>query len=411
MAKIKQNIIQQTKNQNNYLYPDTYHDKIPVHQLPSELNLQHKKDHLDTYASSVSIVDTQTVTVQKYNSDINSLRNIAGEIVGGRIADCGKKIVASKNTVDIVNYSKSYYYSGLEHCGSVWVCPVCNYKISKYRAEQIHNTVSNIRAGCGSVGMMVLTAPHHRWTNLQDSLDVVINSWRKVKSGRKFIELKQKYNYIGDIRVLQTTWGKNGWHNHLHILLSAYCDEIELEAFAGKLFELWQDKVQKADFKRPNKQGYKFTVVYDEHGISNYICTGGIADEMTNVRRAKDGNRTPFEILQDIKDNKGNTEQDIRLFREYATFFKGKKQLTWSKGMKNDYCDLKDKKDEQIVKDETRGNIVLSLSKNVFKSIVKADIRVDVLNEFALNGIKGVLKLLKAHGIKFKYKPKQKLIL
>ena len=68
------------------------------------------------------------------------LRDIAGSIMNDqRVCKCGKVPTASKVKVNRHINSSKAHYSGLQTCGSVWVCPVCASKTSEKRRLELSN--------------------------------------------------------------------------------------------------------------------------------------------------------------------------------------------------------------------------------------------------------------------------------
>ena len=59
-----------------------------------------------------------------------------------------------------------------------------------------------------------------------------------------------------------------------------------------------------------------------------------MADEVTkgHIKKGKEGSATPWDLLRQSEEG---CEQSGRLFQVFAEAFKGKRQLSWSKGLKS----------------------------------------------------------------------------
>jgi hypothetical protein len=118
---------------------------------------------------------------------------------------------------------------------------------------------------------------------------------------------------------------------------------------------------------------------------SSYVSKWGLADELTksNKKTGKTGSKTPWDFLRDIKKDKNSSS--VGLFQDYAKAFKGKSQLTWSKGLKK-YFSLEEKTDQQLVDEkEKEARIIGAINPDIWKKICKDKKRGEVL-ELARSG-------------------------
>ena len=389
---------------NNFLYMTKIIQKYKKYNSQKE---RLKKRSLDSIASRVAKPQPQTVTKESKRNLFYKTRIIAGEIVGGRQCTCGRKIMQFRNinpdkTAKIMkSQDDKSYYSGLETCGSVWACPVCSLKISTHRALEVKNVINNVISGGGNVYMATFTVPHYIFNSLKDTTTIVTDVWRKIKTVRKFRELKEKYNFIGDIRTLEVTHGKNGWHPHLHILSCCNTSNENMEKFIAELFILWKKYVAEKNIGECSLNAFKMEKVYDGDGASEYITKWSAASELVkgNQKDGKSG-RTPFQILNDIAlESSESIEKDKSLFQEYARVFKGKRQLTWSKDFKKNYCDYDEKTDEEIAKEEQGGTLVLKIHQDVWSKIVNKHLESRILNVYDSSGVDGITPYLTSKGV------------
>ena len=65
-----------------------------------------------------------------------------------------------------------------------------------------------------------------------------------------------------------------------------------------------------------------------------------------HIKKGKAGGETPFDLLRAVLADK-NDKQAAALFAEFAKAFKGKRQLSWSNGLKAKF-NLVEKDDEEL---------------------------------------------------------------
>jgi len=235
-------------------------------------------------------------------------------------------------------------YRNLIVCERLWICAVCAATISERRRLELSAAVE--QSGLYTA-MATFTLRHNKRTHLEKSLDGVLSSYRALKSGKAWQLFKQEYGWVGDVRSLEVTYGKHGWHPHIHAMMF-FQDELSNTALAG------MEKALKRRFKAIlERSGHSatlrsgVTVRADDQYKKDYIAKYGrmpeidldsrgwtVAHEVAkaNVKVAKtDKGRTPWQLLLDY--GLGD-KQAAKLFIEYAQVFKGRNQLVWSRGLR-----------------------------------------------------------------------------
>lgn len=341
------------------------------------------------------------------------LRSKAAEIIGGRLAKCGKiPFKKSAKYVDVIcKDQKHYYYSGLVSCGSVWACPVCSLKISQHRAEKLTYYLKHIQTETNyKIGFLTLTIRHNLSENLRENKHSVLNIWRNITKSRKYRELSKKYKILGNIRALEVKFSfSTGWHPHLHILFIADENQENLEKFNKEIINIWIQ--EHAENSKAEKTGQKYVPVLCEKGISEYITKYSAADEITRSY-IKTGQKdkfsfTPFDMLQYIENNEFNKALEDNVnklknkFREFVENFKATKQLTYSRSLLLLFNNLIDNKtDEEIVTEKQENEkIVLSIEKTIFEKIIKYKIEADILNIIQFENTNNLILFLREFGI------------
>lgn len=249
-----------------------------------------------------------------------------------RVNNCLKKRI-SKDKGVIVKYNsvtKAACYSNLQACGSVWNCPVCAAKISEQRRSELKQGIARHRKNGGYVYLLTLTNSHHFGDNLVQLMEGQKKALKYLWSDRKSKEYFAEIGKVGHITANEVTHGKNGWHPHMHILM--FFDEAvdikELQTFISKY---WQHCCKKAKLKKPSlDHGCDIT---DGSFADRYVSKWGLEEEMTkgHIKKGREGGNTPFDLL---RLSEGGCEESGRLFQKYSAAYKGKRQLSWSKGLK-----------------------------------------------------------------------------
>lgn len=285
------------------------------------------------------------------------------------------------------------YYSGLHTCGSVWVCPVCAAKISERRRLELLAALESANAQGLHASLLTLTVPHYAHTDVNHLLGMVRYLTERFWSGRSRASLELP-GYVGQVRALETTYGLNGWHPHLHILL--FTSEPALEA-SDALYARWSALVADSGLGIPNRHAL---TLQDGSYAAKYAGKWGLAEELTkaHIKQARAGGRTPWAILAD---HYGGDSQSGRVFREFAVAFKGYLQLRWSRNLR-ELLELKlEQTDEELAATVSAEDKFWPLTFRQWSFIVKSNLRGQVLEVFREGGPDDLRNLL--HGFGFEW--------
>lgn len=260
------------------------------------------------------------------------------------------------------------HWGGLERCGSIWACPVCAAVIRNERAAEIRKAVEFINGVGGSMLFFTGTLRHHMGESLDTTLDTILRAWQKTISGKAWKKAKERLGIVGYIRAVEVTVGANGWHPHAHVMLMLE-NEIssgEFEWFRSWLFDRWADRVEALGCSRPTAQGLDLQRVDDDGEVlAKYL--GKVQDEghhwgadaelaRGDVKRGRaEGSMTPFELLDEPRDEYGLVDERelgrrASLWREFYRATKGRRAITWSRGLKA-LCDIEERTDEEIIEE------------------------------------------------------------
>lgn len=293
-------------------------------------------------------------------------------------------------------------YGGLQTCASVWACPVCAAKIAERRRVELLDAMEIHKAQGGTVSLLTLTTPHQRGDDLAELLEQqgkALQSFLRDKSVKKVLA---EMGYIGQVRALETTHGRkaaqnNGWHPHFHFLLfhQVAGDPAHRNDWTARLYLRWLVYCQKAGLGAPS---YAHGIKLDDGArAAHYVAKGmwGLEDEMTkgHTKKAKAGAETPFDLLRAVLADP-NDRQAAALFQEYAKCFKGRQQLSWSRGLKARFLVDDATDDELASQQEDRAFLLGQISVDQWRDVLKVDGRGVLLDIAAKGGWSHVQKYL-----------------
>lgn len=365
---------------------------------------------LDIHASNVSPLAPDCKAAPKLRRHV--MREAAGQVLKReRVARCGRKALGGAVSVHRASPGH-HHFSGVETCGSVWTCPVCAVKITEGRREELETLLRAHHGAGGSAYMMTLTIPHYAAQRCAELKTVVADTWRRVKQGEPWKRTKARSGYIGDVRALEVTHGGNGWHPHLHVLIffKPDTDADQAAYFAEWVFERWARRVEKAGFGFCSRDAFTFDPVSEGGGAADYVGKWGASLELTkaHTKRAGNGGRTPWQILADIEER--GWARDKALFKEYARAFKGARQLTWSRGLRERYSLVPEKTDTELAEPPSLPEThVASIDKPLWRLICKKRLTAKVLVALDRGGERAAVALLEQYGLRLRVETRHSL--
>lgn len=291
-------------------------------------------------------------------------------------------------------------YRGLQTCGSVWTCPVCAAKIAERRRGELVQAMELHKSQGGFVSLLTLTTPHQRGDDLAALLKQQGAALQAFLRDRAVKAVFAEMGYIGQIRALEVTHGRksaknNGWHPHFHILQfhQVKGSEADRKDWTARLYLRWEAYCLKAGLGSPS---YAHGIKLDDGSrAAQYVSKWGLEDEMTkgHTKKAKAGGETPFDLLRSVLAD-GADKQGAALFQEFAKCFKGKRQLSWSSGLKARLL-VEDKDDEELANEvEDRAVLLGLLSIDQWRDVLKVDGRGVLLEIAACSGWSAVQQYL-----------------
>lgn len=322
--------------------------------------------------------------------------------------------------VDVVHYPDHdrYGYGNLVSCGSVWHCPICAPKITEYRRIELSAAIVEVKRSGGEAFMLTLTYRHDCELPLDESVRKFYKARSSFTASQAFKETMKDIGAIGRIFSTEVTWGQNGWHPHLHMLILAEQDGPDVLARIESLRDYWGRHVFKAGLGLINEHGFDvqngdYAAEYvAKYGREPKQFTWSASHELakSHAKIAKGENLTPFGMLDllasksaiEIGSRIVETEELAKLFREYAVEFQGRQQLFWSPGLRDKLGIEAERSDEEIAAGEGERDVIGTLTLDEWREVLRLNARGQILSLLARHGrdalprIKAMLPSMKA---------------
>mgnify|MGYP000293543556 FL=1 len=390
----------------------------------SEVTSAKKMGALGTSTKSCSTLTRQGLQpahdsekIKAYRKFTIKLKERAGEILfnpkdkkQNRVCGCGKWRIDKEMPVGVqFDASKGVAkYHNLQYCGSVWVCPDCSYKISQERKKELADAMKGCRDKGLHVAMLTLTVPHYLGDDLKTLLKKMSKAKHSLWTNRNSREyFADQFPMVGHITATEVKYSdNNGFHPHFHILCildKQYAAE-DLQIIESELYELWAEKCMKSGLGKPNRRnGLDLKMgSNNEDVLADYISKWGMAEEMTQahlkVGKKNMQSLTMWEVLELAQIEASTKDKYSYIFKTYASAFKGRRQLFWSKGLK-ELLKIEVKDDEEIANAEEENTEIydaMFLSPQDWWTICYHKIRAEFLelveSDFRENGIQTDLK-------------------
>lgn len=315
---------------------------------------KNRAENVDPETGEITVFDPMATRVQRF-----ILQSVARSFFPKSRLDKCLRLRNSSQEIQVWKSKehKTTHYAGLQTCGSVWRCPVCSAKIAERRRVEIIQAMDAHKAAGGCVNLLTLTCPHQAKDNLADLLANQAKAINSFFNDRLVKAVLVEMGTIGKIKALEVTHGRkseqnNGWHPHYHLLMFQGLnvdlmrfDLPQMGDWQVRLYLRWANACKLAGLGEPSyAHGLKLD---DGTHAAKYVSKWGLEDEMTkgHTKKALHG-ETPFDFLRSYLADPED-KQAAALFIEFAKTFEGKRQLTWSKGLKKRY-QVADKTDELL---------------------------------------------------------------
>ena len=257
--------------------------------------------------------------------------------------------------------------AGLVSCGSVWACTMCNAKIAMSRRLEVGAVAAGALAAGHSLGFLTFTMRHHQGHGLVALWDALSTAWDMTTGGshRPWAADRRGFGIAGWVRTVEVTWGLNGWHVHIHVvvLLDGSCGQVEVDALGASMFRRWSASLVRSGLDAPLPIGQAFKLVTGSNAaesLAEYFTkmAGGqevgtvdrLGLEMTysQSKRARSGHSTvtPWELLAGVVDD--GDAAALKLWHEYELGSHGRRQITWSRGLRDRFALAPEQSDQDL---------------------------------------------------------------
>ena len=293
---------------------------------------------------------------------------------------------------------------GLVRCASIWLCPLCAAQITEERRKQYKALFKRMSQ---PPVILTLTLRHNRRQPLQRVLAAILNSYTAMFSKNKSANMWiKRWSIVGRSRGLEVTYGRNGWHVHLHIALalSEKLTDINLDDFQADCTRRWGAKVEAQGGYASPIHGARVSIEADPSYIAKlgledvYIVRKGgrwsIAEEMTKapIKQGKLNGITPQGLVLIYMTGEAHRDGDFvvtpadaeRLFLEYVIAMHRQQQLVASGLIKEMLGKEATISDRELVEQDSETPIMMGdLELDDWRKVLKGDKRgvlVDVLS-------------------------------
>lgn len=315
------------------------------------------------------------------------------ESVHKRQRECGRQLAPNADGVAVRVSThdgvRTVGFGGLAVCGSCWSCPVCASKIAAHRNAEVRAAVAAAHDAGYGVLHLTLTMRHTRDQQLRSLWDAKSEAWKAARAGRDWLEQQNTWGLwmlrevrtgknAGQIRlerrmptlsVTEVTYGENGWHVHVHALvfIAHAVSETTAEVIGEQLFARWRGKLTSLGLDAPTEEhGYAIRPVvpgeadvfgdyFTKNQYSESTTAGATAAELTqgHAKKGRGTNRTPFQVLAGVYEQ-GDAE-DLAVWQQWERGSHGRRQLTWSPGLRELLGLLEEVEDLDVAEQEAGG--------------------------------------------------------
>ena len=261
-------------------------------------------------------------------------------------------------------------YAGLVTCGSIWCCPLCAEKILAGRVNELLNAIDTHVGRGGRVVMVTLTMRHRHGQGLQGLWDSLGEGWRSASGGNRKTR-RALADVQGWVRRVECTYGRNGWHLHVHVLLFVDGDVGQAAAVAmgDAMFDAWSGRLERDGLEAPIRDSGGLVVklldlTAAREDVAGYLAKGtyeSAAMEMAAglTKAGRRGNRTPFGVLADLVEH--GRGEDLQVWREWERASHRRRAMTWKQGFRAQLLADVELTDEQLAEETDHAGTVVAL--------------------------------------------------
>ena len=278
-----------------------------------------------------------------------------------RVRGCGRFSIRPDGIVQVRDNGVSAGFAGLASCGSIHACPVCNSKIQATRRLELGVMIATADSQGLVMAFGAKTLRHHAGQPLASLWPLQSDLWRAVTVDKSVRRLRKEMGFVGYARAAETTIGLNGWHPHIHptYFFSNIPRTIQLLSdLQAAETSAWINKAGRVGLDAPLSEAQHLHIVTGAGAaeqLGDYFTKAGhqfgdsVAWDMTSTQ-TKTGRRwaktvTPWVLLAGARAGDADA---LDLWHEYEKASKGKRVLTYSRGLRRRFGLDVEATDEEI---------------------------------------------------------------
>lgn len=262
--------------------------------------------------------------------------------------------------------------------------------------------VSAVYAEGGSCGLVTLTLKHHRGHALADSWGALRHAWARVTSGRAYQREVEQFGITGWVACVEVTRSDvHGYHPHLHVVLcfdGPVSDDL-LAELGGRWFARYQRALARRGFDALQFDGGLDTrmVAADSSGaLAMYLAKLAleVAGGTTKTAR-RTSSRTMWQVLADGLAT--GLADDLEAWFQYEAASHGRKQVTFSRGLRRRYRLAVEESDDEIASADLGGDDLIALPAATWQVVrLRGE---ELLGAAEAEGLVGAVRWLDSRGL------------
>lgn len=256
------------------------------------------------------------------------------------------------------------HLSNVQRCASPWSCPVCAPTIGERRADEIDRALSHWLDAGNSALFVTATLSHKLGDDLDSLLELVQRSWsRTFRWPARYVsrvsgEVTNADRcrpdwYEGQVRTVEVTYGKNGWHPHVHAIVFVRGGDSQPYGYLRDLRKRWGESVDRyggsTDVVSNSSPGWDVRRVTSSE-VSGYLTkVEGAWSAGRELARAdsKSHGMTPAHLLEAAS---AGCARSGKLFKVYEIATTNRQRIVASPGLLSMVSD--DEAAEAVLEDE-----------------------------------------------------------
>ncbi len=323
-----------------------------------------------------------------------------------RVATCGARRNATPALKRVADGDGRVKWTGIQTCGSVWSCLACAAKVRARRAMEIDRLAKAHLAAGGSLTFITFTLPHVATDSLGELMTAVDRAWGNViKGGAWQYGIKVDFEVIGQIKAVEATLGRHGWHPHLHVLFfhdrPTFGADGSLERFRDALGAKWGTSIERQLGRTIHEfYGVDAVCVRDDKGLGDYVSKIHFELARNDLKQGDQdfSSRSPWQVGLDAKTT--GDAQDTARWAEWYWAMKGRNAITITPALRELYGEDSSsaKTDEELAAEEQAGEIEIEFSSQVYDDLRSKGRYTPALADTALayqdHGLPGLLRYI-----------------